>query len=933
MRSLIICFSLFCFIPGLAQSESVSSLWQKGNAASGLSEFEKSLLYYQKAFDKAHQEKNFHWQANICVDQCGSLFGQGKYQEAIDKALEGLLILKKNKITNDSVEFKLHSALSSCYKPVYRLNDSFRSFEEASRILHRNPSMENTIPLYVTYHYANQGGTWYSLADSKRALLYFEKALAVASRLKHKNDFAFVLNKLSGLYEFQKDFPKAISNTQTAIKHYKIDGKTIYDYHFAKMHYNLADYYTSSGNYDAALKFISEVRRILIKVNPSKKTKELFTKTRLLEADNYLKLNQSDKAENIFKDILSKNTRGSFYDSDMSYMALIGLSKVEKTRNRPDIALKHLQWALSEISGEKIRDDISNPKEISSTYQVIGVTYLLDDKVELLIRLFEQTKEVRYLKAALDTQQFSVTLAKRLRQSHETLESRMLYSHVYYRKYESLLEISYRLFELTGKPEYITYAYEVMEESKSLALSDKLSLHNNYRNTSSDSLREKFRANQAYLSYLKSTQKEATEQINAYELKVNEILEKLSTVNQSFAESYKSETKTDLQAFRKNLPSNALYLNYIAIRNDIYILGITKTKISLKKIQVNPADLEKYKKSLLLSLSSNPGPYAGFKGSKEAAYFYQILIKPLENEMSGIKKLVINPANEILDISFDILSADGELNKALVHRYSISYLNSSVNYNDELKNKFSFREREWLSFAPFGNTAPNKNHLLSIQNITTLPSTLKEIKGIKGMSFTNENATKKQFLNSISNEKQKIILLSTHAAENDGEPFLSFYPSGTEYRLYASEIQYLDYNSPLIILGACESNAGKKMKGSGVLSLAKAFSVAGCSSVVASLWEVHDESMAALVSLFYKHLMQGEHKDEALRNAKLDFLQTEVGRRNDPPYYWAHLQIIGDTSPVVVWPVVLKYSLYAIIAVIILAGIYYLRKNKALYRI
>ncbi|MFO0881776.1 MAG: CHAT domain-containing protein [Gemmataceae bacterium] len=57
--------------------------------------------------------------------------------------------------------------------------------------------------------------------------------------------------------------------------------------------------------------------------------------------------------------------------------------------------------------------------------------------------------------------------------------------------------------------------------------------------------------------------------------------------------------------------------------------------------------------------------------------------------------------------------------------------------------------------------------------------------------------------------------------------------------------------------------------------LARAFHVAGCRNVVASLWKVDDEPTAALMSLFYRQLWQSKEPigpAEALRRAQLAML-------------------------------------------------------------
>jgi CHAT domain-containing protein len=59
--------------------------------------------------------------------------------------------------------------------------------------------------------------------------------------------------------------------------------------------------------------------------------------------------------------------------------------------------------------------------------------------------------------------------------------------------------------------------------------------------------------------------------------------------------------------------------------------------------------------------------------------------------------------------------------------------------------------------------------------------------------------------------------------------------------------------------------------GEGVYGLQRAFHVAGCKDVIASLWKVDDDATAALMTLFYTNLwVRGDDPLRALRQAQLD---------------------------------------------------------------
>jgi CHAT domain-containing protein len=114
--------------------------------------------------------------------------------------------------------------------------------------------------------------------------------------------------------------------------------------------------------------------------------------------------------------------------------------------------------------------------------------------------------------------------------------------------------------------------------------------------------------------------------------------------------------------------------------------------------------------------------------------------------------------------------------------------------------------------------------------------------------------------------------------------------------LYAGEIYDLQLDSTqLVILSACETGAGQLVRGEGLMSLSRAFAYAGCPNIITSLWKAEDKATAFIAKRLHYYLQKNYSNDEALRQAKLDFLKSkEVEPRFKTPNYWAHFIFIGN---------------------------------------
>ncbi|HEX5748797.1 MAG TPA: tetratricopeptide repeat protein [Archangium sp.] len=101
------------------------------------------------------------------------------------------------------------------------------------------------------------------------------------------------------------------------------------------------------------------------------------------------------------------------------------------------------------------------------------------------------------------------------------------------------------------------------------------------------------------------------------------------------------------------------------------------------------------------------------------------------------------------------------------------------------------------------------------------------------------------------------------------------------------------WGTQLVVLSACETGRGDVKLGQGVYGLRRALMVAGAQTLVTSLWKVDDEKTHPLMESYYRNLLAGQGRAEALRSA-----MKELRHKQPHPYFWAPFIAIGQDTPV-----------------------------------
>jgi CHAT domain-containing protein len=165
-----------------------------------------------------------------------------------------------------------------------------------------------------------------------------------------------------------------------------------------------------------------------------------------------------------------------------------------------------------------------------------------------------------------------------------------------------------------------------------------------------------------------------------------------------------------------------------------------------------------------------------------------------------------------------------------------------------------------------------------------------------GETALNEDATESAFRQRAS--AFNILHIASHSILDEGKPLQSHIllhtdPATTDDgRINAWEVYDMKLHADLTVLSACSAGKGRNIRGQGVMSLGRAFSVAGCPNVIMTLNNVDDFAAYQLMDAFYAKLATGMSAADALREARLDYLRDgDLGMAH--PSLWAPFILNG----------------------------------------
>ncbi|MBO0719808.1 MAG: CHAT domain-containing protein, partial [Blastocatellia bacterium] len=296
--------------------------------------------------------------------------------------------------------------------------------------------------------------------------------------------------------------------------------------------------------------------------------------------------------------------------------------------------------------------------------------------------------------------------------------------------------------------------------------------------------------------------------------------------------------------------------------------------------------------------------------NRQASDLYRMLIAPIGKQLDPNSTLCIVPDGVLQDLPFASLVSP-ETKRYLIEDFALVVNPSASVFARTLEQSRNKQRSAAEPFLALGNPSFNQQ---AFPKLFPLPKSEQEIERIRSfytqrLILTGKQATESALARQIGNFE--IVHLATHALSDQQSSMLSTiflagesnaasegqnaHQAAYDGALRAHEIYRLKpERTRLVVLSSSRSGIAGRTRNEAMGGLAQAFLAAGVPTVIASLWDVDDDSAARLMELFHAaHRVKRLAFGEALRQSQISFLQTATPRLRHP-FFWATFVVTGD---------------------------------------
>jgi len=788
------------------------------------------------------------------------------------------------------------------------------------------------------------GSVYYGLATIARKNYRFDEVetmanlyLSLYGDLPYQQAAAYQV--VANMYFVQGDFGRSMEMRQKALEIYDASG---YSQDLIEGYFNLSSDLRAMGRYNESRKALSKGLRLWERTEPRNPAYLQLFCAHLGEL--YGLMGNYDSAAHYFKRAIERaaSVHGAKNGELSQLFDLRGKMFLEKGDYRQ--ALADFRKAASSILPDSVSDRPIIQEESPYFVSLISAYFNTGDAY---MKWYVADHDQEHLDRALEYYRAAYGQMIIARQNIGDDLSKPFLMSSFSQSIERSIQCARLLYDKVGEARYLEDALQFMELTKYLNVLEALGRAERANNSGIPksllfeleevrnelNLRQRARLTAATLppDSIRRMNEEVVNLIN----RRRELMTRISGYP-GYTVSTMGDLLISLEQIQKELDRDEQLLEYYWGNDSIYVLSIATDASAIIALPREEAT-DTLITTVYTAISGQPGFGSDDANAygEAAARVYQKFFAPAIRK----RRVVVVPDGPLSIVPLEALVTShkpsseiyfSDLDYVLYDR-EVSYAYSSSIF---FKNRTRRHERieRVLAFSYSGESDPS--YFTRRNQGDELPGTYVELETLgrlykKVTRFTNSEASKQNFINNSAG--YDLIHLGIHGVGDvevaDNSRLIFRGDSMSDRTLYAYEIYNLELNAGLVVLSACETGIGRNMAGEGVLSIARAFTYAGCPSVVMSLWDVPDAFTSDIMTQFYENLNDGQSVSASLREAKLKFLQESDPLRAHPAH-WAAFVINGQD--LAFRKAGVNIGILVIAALLLIAGalVAYMRRTK-----
>ena len=756
----------------------------------------------------------------------------------------------------------------------------------------------------IAIELSNIGNIYVYQGDKLRALEHYLRALKLAEEVGDKGNTSATLNSIGNLYYSQGNYAQALEYFQQSLKIKQEIGEKV---GVARALNNIGVIYSLQGQYAQALDYLQQNVKLL---------EELGDKLVLLETLHYIGgvyLLKGDYSQALAYEEKTSKAAEALGNNELLSGILHNISETHLRLGQYQTASDYAERAASLAVQSGIPD-------------VLWKAKLTAGKAHLALNQSEQARQ-DFLESIATVEKLRDQVAGGEREQQRFFENKTA-------PYQAMVQLS--LAQQNTK-EALSYA----ERAKGRVLLDVLSggRANITKAMTEDELKRdrelssEIASINTQLLRLKTQSKPPEAQVTVVQAQ----LEKKRFEYEAFEASLHAahpELKVQRGQTQPLIYDDAVallpddqtaILEYVVTEEKSYLFVLRKApkaELTVLTLNIKSSELSQMAESFLQRVAERD-----LTVKQPARKLYDLLIKPAEGQLRGVRKLYIVPDGALWNVPFQALHQGDR--GYLLEQYAVSYAPSLSVLREMKRRSTTIRsanrqvpgsDRAHKDTGPtllaMGNPALSAETVTKVRSarrdepLSPLPDAEKEVNTLGRLYGRGSRVLIGQQAREATMKAEagnyKVLHFATHAILDDRDPLYSHIVLSRAGKdmdedglLEAWELMKLDLNAELAVLSACQTASGRIAAGEGIIGMSWALFVAGTPAAIVSQWKVDSARSSELMIEFHRNLLRKQGagkksltKSEALRQAALKVYR---GSYNHPTY-WAGFILIGDDN-------------------------------------